>query len=320
MTIALLTFAGVVLLIMTAYWAFVVRPETAAHTLVKKRLRREQVVQPKTASVFRGTEPLSDIPALHAILNRSKVLGTGLQGLIARSGLKTTAGAILLMSAVAALGVFEGFVLFGTHWGVALVLGATAAGAPYYFLRFKAEKRMRRFEELFPEAIGLIIRSLRAGHAFTTGLAMVAEEMEAPVGPEFRTLYDEQNFGLPLEDALKHLAQRMPLLDVRFFVTAVLTQRDAGGNLAEVLENLTAVVRDRFKVKRQVRVVSAHARLSGFILMALPVACALIMLVIAPSQMRVLWTDPLGIRMLIAAVVLQVVGVLIIRRIIDFEY
>jgi tight adherence protein B len=320
MGIVAATFIGILALIMGLYWVLVIRPERAADDAIRKRLRGEVTVERKASVVFRSGERLSEIPVLERMLAGSHALGLGLQDLLARSGVQVSAGTVVLTSALLGVVVFEVVELTRPALLAALVLGATAASAPLLYLRHKAEKRMRQFEELFPEAIGLIIRALRAGHAFTTGLSMVAEELKEPVGPEFRILFDEQNFGMPVEDALKRLARRIPIIDVRFFVTAVLTQRDAGGNLAEVLENLTAVVRDRFKVKRQVRVVTAHARLSGFILMVLPIACAVFMLLMAPEQMRVLWTDPVGRRMLAAAAALQVVGVLVIRRLVKIEY
>ena len=145
---------------------------------------------------------------------------------------------------------------------------------PFIFVRHKKNQRLKKFEEQFPEAIDLIARALRAGHAFTTGLAMAAEEIPAPVGEEFKLLYDRQNFGMPLPDAMKAFAARIPLIDARFFVTAVLTQRETGGNLGEVLDNLASVIRERFKVKRQVRVLTAHGRITGWILAALPPALA----------------------------------------------
>jgi tight adherence protein B len=203
---------------------------------------------------------------------------------------------------------------------VAVLFAGAAASVPFLFVQFKANKRTDRFEELFPEALGLIVRAMRAGHAFTTGLAMAAEEMEDPVGSEFRQLYEQQNFGMPLKDAFRDFAQRVPLIDVKFFVTAVLTQRQAGGNLAEVLENLITVVRDRFKVKRQIRVVTAHARITGLVLMVLPVATAVMMLVLVPEHMKLLWTDPSGIRMLYAGIALQVIGVIAIRKIMRIDY
>ena len=136
---------------------------------------------------------------------------------------------------------------------------------PYSFVKMKRNRRMIKFEEQFPEAIDLLARALRAGHALTTGLSMVGDEMADPVGPEFRLLFDQQNFGMPLPQALKNFADRIPIIDARFFVTAVLTQRDAGGNLSEVLDNLTSIIRDRFRVKRQVRVISAHGRITGWV-------------------------------------------------------
>ncbi len=183
-----------------------------------------------------------------------------------------------------------------------------------------AGRRVMKFEEQFPEAIDLLARALRAGHAFTSGLSMVAEELPAPVGTEFRLAYDRQNFGMPLPAALKELGERVPLLDAKFFVTAVLTQRDAGGNLSEVLDNLASVIRERFKVKRQVRVVTAHARMTGWVLAMLPPGLGVALTFLSPENMSVLWTDPLGIKFLVGALILQVIGTLIIRKLVDIEY
>jgi tight adherence protein B len=179
---------------------------------------------------------------------------------------------------------------------------------------------MLKFEEHFPEAIDLVARSLRAGHALPTGLSMVADEMPVPVGTEFRILYDEQNFGLTLPDALRNFARRIPVLDARFFVTAVLTQRESGGNLAEVLDNLASVIRERFKVKRQVRVISAHGRITGWVLACLPPSLAVATMVINPDHLGTLLGSDLGQRMIIAALTLQVIGTLIIRKIVNVEY
>jgi tight adherence protein B len=176
------------------------------------------------------------------------------------------------------------------------------------------------FEEQFPEAIDLLARSLRAGHALPSGLQNVADEIPDPVGGEFRILFDQQNYGMSLTEALRAFAERIPVLDARFFVTAVLTQRETGGNLSEVLDNLAEVIRERFKVKRQVRVVSAHGRITGWVLGFLPPALALVLYLIAPDHIGLLVTDPLGFRMLMVGLALQVIGVLIIRRIVDVEY
>ena len=179
---------------------------------------------------------------------------------------------------------------------------------------------MLKFEEQFPEAIDLLARALRAGHALTTGLSMVAEELPQPIGGEFKQLFDQQNYGLPLPQALKNFADRIPSIDARFFVTAVLTQREAGGNLSEVLDNLASIIRDRFKVKRQVRVISAHGRITGWILSALPTSLALFIAFSNPAKYRAFYTDSLGMQLIGGALVLQVVGVLIIRKIVQIEY
>ena len=149
---------------------------------------------------------------------------------------------------------------------------------------------------------------------------MVADEIPDPVGREFRQLFEQQNYGMSLPDALRAFAKRIPIMDARFFVTALLTQREMGGNLSEVLDNLAMVIRERFKVKRQVRVVSAHGRITGVVLGLLPPAVAVVLYFIAPADMRLLVQDPLGIQMVIASVVLQLVGVVTIKRIMNVEY
>jgi tight adherence protein B len=178
---------------------------------------------------------------------------------------------------------------------------------------------MRAFEEAFPEALDLVSRALKASHAFATGMKMVADEMPDPVGTEFRKAFDEQNFGLPLKDALNNLAIRVGLLDVRFFVTAVLIQRETGGNLSEILENLAYVVRERFKILRQVRVYTAHGRMTGYVLLALPAALAVALKFINPEHMDLLFTERMGRLMLCGVVVMQTIGYLWIRKIVSIE-
>jgi tight adherence protein B len=186
-------------------------------------------------------------------------------------------------------------------------------------VRHAAKRRTAKFEEQFPETIDLIARALRAGHALPTALGMVSEEMADPVRSEFILLHDRQNYGMPLTDALRSFGQRIPSLDARFFVTAVLTQRDAGGNLSEVLDNLAAVIRERFKLKRQVRVLSAHGRLTGWILGVLPFVIGAALYVIAPDHISKLFTDQIGLQIVAGAFVLQVIGVIAIRKIVNIE-
>jgi tight adherence protein B len=203
---------------------------------------------------------------------------------------------------------------------LAVILAIAAASIPLIVVRIAERRRIEQFEDQFPQAIDLIANALRAGHAFTTGVLMVADEVPDPLGVEFRLVYDQQNYGMPLPDALKAFARRVPLLDARFFITAVLTQREAGGNLAEVLDNLSNLIRERSRVKRQVRVASAHGRMTGWVLSLMPPVLAGIMTIIAPEHMRTFVSDPLGVRMIIAAMVLQVIGTLAIRRIVNVDF
>src|SRR3982750_895018 len=189
----------------------------------------------------------------------------------------------------------------------------------FMFLKFKRPRRLRAFKEMFPEALDLIARALKAGHAFATGLKMAADELEEPVGPEFRKTFDEQNFGLPLKDALENLTRRIPLLDVRFFTTAVLIKRETGGNLSEILENLAHVVRERFKILRQVRVYTAHGRLTGYVLLALPAFLGIALCFINPEHMNMLFRERMGQIMLMAAMGMQFIGYMWIKQVVKIE-
>jgi tight adherence protein B len=245
--------------------------------------------------------------------------GSRITAWIEQSGTKATLSAVLLVSfflgIAAAIGVF---VL--TRTLPAVPAGFIAGfGLPFLVLRIKRTRRMRAFEEQFPEALDLIARALKAGHAFATGLKMAADELHEPVGPEFRKTFDEQNFGLALKDALDNLTIRIPLLDVRFFATAVLIQRETGGNLSEILENLAHVVRERFKILRQVRVYTAHGRLTGYVLLALPAVLGIALMFINPEHMNLLFRERMGQMMLLACGGMQTAGYLWIRQIVKIE-
>jgi tight adherence protein B len=320
MSIAITYFVGVLSLLLGAYCFFVLRPETAARRTLSRRLTPTRAVaRLSQTSLLNEVTPNSSLPVLARLLVRyGSALGS-VERAIERSGYSVSLGQIVLSSAFAALlGAVAAWQL--THQlmlgaGAGLLLGVT----PFMSLKHAASRRMAKFEEQFPEAIDLIARALRAGHAFTTGLGMVADEVEEPVRTEFRLLHDRQNFGMPLPDALRRLAVRVPLLDARFFATAVLTQRESGGNLSEVLDGLSKVIRERFTLKRQVRSLSAHGRITGWVLAALPMVLAALLFVIAPQHIGLLFTDPLGIRMILGAGVLQVVGFVAIQRIVNIE-
>jgi len=316
MWMVLAVFAGVMAIVYGLYWLLVVREEEK----FLQRLRpTDSSPERRTRGFLKTEERLSSVAPLHAALEKSKLIAP-LKLMLESSGVKLNLGSFLLLSAcMGAAGYLLGFLLLRMAF-VGLLFGGVLASLPYLYVKRARNNRTYKFEEQFPEAIDLMARALRAGHALPTGLSMVADEMPAPVGTEFRILYDEQNFGLNLSDALRNFATRIPVLDAKFFVTAVLTQRESGGNLAEVLDNLSSVIRDRFKVKRQIRVISAHGRITGTVLACLPPALAAVTLLLNRAYLGTLTGDPLGRQMIMAAIGLQIVGTLVMRKIINIEY
>ena len=258
------------------------------------------------------------VAALDRMLSAS-TRGSMLGRWIAQAGVKSSVATILMIASLSAVSLALILsVVAGLKFGLPLGL-AIGFAMPFGVLRTKRNRRLHAFEEQFPEALDLISRALKAGHAFATGLKMVADEMPEPVGPEFRKTFDEQNFGLPMKDALDNMSLRIPSLDVRFFATAVLIQRETGGNLSEILENLAHVVRERFKILRQVRVHTAHGRFTGYVLLALPAFLAVALMVINPDHMNLLFRERMGQQMLMAALVMQIIGYVWIQRVIKIE-
>ncbi len=251
------------------------------------------------------------------------VSGTGagkrMTRLIEQSGVRTTPSALALISLVSAASVGFLTFLFVPQRFAPLVAAVVGGAIPILWVMHRRNSRMKKFEEQFPEALDLLSRAIRAGHALQTALGMVAEELPDPVGPEFKKTFEQQNFGLPLRDALNEMAARVAVLDVRFFVTAVLIQRDTGGNLAEILDNLAHVVRERFKIRRQVRVHTAHGRFTGYVLLALPAALAIALTFINPEHMQTLFRERMGQMMLLGAMVMQTIGFIWIRQVIKIE-
>jgi tight adherence protein B len=245
--------------------------------------------------------------------------GSALASWVEQSGVRLSISGLLLIALACA--VLVGLIVATSlRMNVGWLIGAALGFAmPFLYLKVKRTRRLRTFEEAFPEALDLVSRALKAGHAFATGLKMVADEMPDPVGTEFRKTFDEQNFGLPLKDALTNMTVRIPSIDVRFFATAVLIQRETGGNLSEILENLAHVVRERFKILRQVRVYTAHGRLTGYVLLALPAFLAVALAFINPEHMQLLFREHIGHMMLGATVIMQTIGYFWIRQVVKIE-
>jgi tight adherence protein B len=190
---------------------------------------------------------------------------------------------------------------------------------PWVWLWNKRATRLKAFAAQLPDAMELVARALRAGHSLAAGLHVVAEEMPAPISKEFGRVYEEQNLGIPLEEALKGMCDRVPNLDLKFFVTSVAIQRQTGGDLAEILDRIGHVIRERFKILGQVKALTAEGRLSGVVLIAMPIGLFLLMLWMKPDYVQLLWTDPMGIKMSIGAIVLVLIGSYAIKKIVDIK-
>lgn len=239
-----------------------------------------------------------------------------LDKLIEQAGLKLNVSQFCLVSLVCG---FAGLMLtLAFHWPllVAVALGISAAGIPWLFLLGRKKKRLNRIEEQLPDALDLMSRALRAGHALPSAIKMVGEEMVDPIAGEFGIMFDEVNYGVPIGDALKNLAVRVPSTDVSYFVVAVQIQRETGGNLTEILGNIAAIVRERLKLFGQIRTYSAEGRLSAWILALLPFCMAALLNVVNPGFMAVLWTDPAGNKLLAPMALLMVIGIFWMRKVI----
>jgi tight adherence protein B len=224
---------------------------------------------------------------------------------------------LLTVGASVAMGL-AGFVV-GRMWIIGLAAAAFGATLPYIYVRRRKTKRLEAFEENFPEAIDLLGRAIRAGHAFSTGLQMVGDESPEPLAGEFRRVFEEQKFGLAIEDSLLALADRIDLVDMRIFVTALLVQREVGGNLAEILDKISHTIRERFTIQRQVRVYTAQGRFTGYLLAVLPFGVGFLIFLLNQEYMMILFQHPTGKLMITGAALLWIVGFFTIRKIIHIE-
>src|SRR5713226_4867820 len=263
-------------------------------------------------------ELLSTVPVLHRLMLGSP-RAAKLRVFLAQAGLQMKPGKLVLIIGVAALVAYV--VVLQLYQSALLALGAGIAGGflPILVVSVLRRRRLRQFEQHFPEAIDLLSRAVRAGHAFSTGLEMIGKELPEPVSGEFRTAFEEQNLALPLREALLNLTERVPIVDVRFFVTAVIVQKDTGGNLAEILDNLSRTIRERFKILGEVRVRTAQGRLTAAVLIALPPSMLVVLNTMNPEYVQLLFKDPWGIYMLVGAMILQLTGSFLIWKIVHIE-
>jgi len=317
--IALLVFIVVALAVFAA--GSLIDQRNARARLIKDRLATVQKAperEPDEELALLRDEQLSKIPALDTLLRRSARV-SAIQEALTQAGMKFRAGNFLMLCILCGALTGLAAILYTKNPAIswaALVIGAVL---PYSVVSYRRQKRFEKFEELFPEAIDTLARAVRAGHAFTTALEMISNEVAEPLASEFRKLYEEQKFGMPVRDALMNLTERVPLVDIKFFVTAVMLQRETGGNLAEILDNLSYVIRERFKIQRQVRVHTAQGRLTMALLMAMPPAVVGILLIFSPEFVRPLFADPIGHALLVASIALQTLGYFVIRKIIKIQ-
>jgi tight adherence protein B len=289
--------------------------------IIKDRLAGERKAPeraPEEELALLRDEQLSQIPALDTFLRRS-TRASDLQKMLAQADMSLRVSNFLGISALTGVAATIIAYVLSKRVEVAWIALLVGFVLPYSYASVRRNKRFEKFEELFPEAIDTLARAVRAGHAFTTALEMISAEVSEPVSGEFRQLYEEQKFGMPVRDALLNLTDRMPLVDVKFFVTAVMLQRETGGNLAEILDNLSYVIRERFKIQRQVRVYTAQGRLTMALLMGMPPIIVTTMLLLNPTFIRPLFSDPIGHFLLVAGITLQTIGYFVIRKIIRIQ-
>lgn len=261
-------------------------------------------------------ESMSQVPWLNRILKRIDVLGR-LQTTLLQADSKWTVARLLAYTILAFLCGFLAVLWRTGHPLPASVAGAMAGALPIGQVLAQRAARIRRFEQKLPDALDMMVSAIRAGHSLNMAIGTVARETPPPISAEFRKCYDEQNFGMDLRTSMIHLTERMPLHDVQIVVTAILIQRDSGGNLAEILEKAAHVIRERFRLKRQIQVHTAQGRLTGWILAMLPMLLGFGIYIVNPEYMAKLWENPLGVKLMYTSGGMTLVGALIIRKIIN---
>jgi tight adherence protein B len=267
---------------------------------------------------IRKVDLLSTVPLFNRWLLRLE-LAPRLRLLLYQADLKWTAGSLLLMSVVCF--VIPAYLIYLRTGAViiSLLLGLLLGASPFLFVLYKRTQRFNKFEQGLPEALDLMVSALRAGHSFNSALDLAASESPDPIGKEFRICFDEQNYGLELKTAMNNLSTRVPLQDLKIVITAILIQKECGGNLAEVFDKAAYVIRERFQLKRQVRVHTAQGRLTGWILSFLPVVLGILLYLLNPESMSLLWTRAIGVKLLYLSGTMTIVGAFIIHKIVNMD-
>jgi tight adherence protein B len=287
-------------------------------TVLQAALATSKLSPTDMAVDVRKEELLSAVPWLNRWLLKREV-APRLRLILYQADLKWTAGSLLLMSLLCfMIPAYLIYLRTGTLI-FSLLIGLLLGAAPFVYVLRKRTKRFDKFEQGLPDTLDLMVSALRAGHSFNSALGLAAEESPDPIGKEFRICFDEQKYGLELKTAMSNLAVRVPLQDLKIVITAILIQKESGGNLAEVFDKAAYVIRERFRLKRQVRVHTAQGRLTGWILSFLPVVLGIALYLINPESMSLLWTRPIGIKLLYLSGGMTITGALIIRKIVNMD-
>jgi tight adherence protein B len=309
------------LFLVYALFLFTSRKSDARRKLLNERLAEAIRSSAHSTDVdvqLAREELLSEIPWLNRSLVKLE-LTAGLKRMIDQSDLHITVMRLLLFAATAAAFGYFAVAMITISLPLRLLFAVIAGVLPFLHVLNKRKKRMKKFLQLLPDALDLMSRGLSAGHAFTEALQMVATEMPEPISSEFRKTYDEQNLGLSLKLALENLVQRMPLLDLRMCVTAIMIQRETGGNLSELLEKVAYTIRERFRIMEDLKTLTLSSRWSAWLLCALPILLAIYMTAMNPTYMEVMWRDPRGHNLLFVAAVMQILGMLMVQKIMKIK-
>jgi tight adherence protein B len=320
MLISFLVFLFALFLVLGAY-LLATQGTDAKRQRLQKRLAEALLHSAHTEDVevvLARNELLSEIPSLNRALV-SMQAALHLKKMLDQADLHITPSRLVMFSGMAGMLAAMASSVLSANILLMIAAGLIAAAVPFIHVYWKRKKRFDKFLELLPDALDLMSRSLSAGHAFSESMHMVSAEMPEPIAAEFCKTYEEQNLGLSLKLALENLTQRIPLLDLRMCVTAVLIQRETGGNLAEILEKVAYTIRERFRIMGDLKTLTTSSRMSAWLLCALPIFVTLVITTMNPDYMSVLWKDQRGHYLIAAALFLQVTGMLIIRKILDIK-
>ncbi|MBI3873213.1 MAG: type II secretion system F family protein [candidate division Zixibacteria bacterium] len=319
--IAVVIFAAVFLILLAV---FLIAYDRLARRNRRLRERMRNIVEqkeetPEKQYLILRDQSYSHIPFLDRLLSRF-ASARRLQEYIDQAGLPIRAGALILASlSLASVAGLGATLLTGSRFlGIVLVL--VVVPLPFFWLTWRRAKRIDRFEELLPEAIDLTVNALKSGFSLESSLSLVAQEMPDPVGPEFAVTYEEQNLGVDFVQALDNMTRRVPSDDLRIMTTAISIQRRTGGNLAEILGLLARMIRERFLLRREMRIHTAQGRLSGAILILLPFVLAVMIQIMNKDYLKILFEDPVGMYLVVLVIILQAIGILTIRRIVRLRY